>query len=277
MPPELESQQAVWNGPSGARWVAHQERLDRFLAPLDEALQERANAGVGERVVDVGCGCGATTLALAERVGARGDVLGVDISAPMLARARERAEGLPWVRFEQADAEVYPFSGDRDLVYSRLGIMFFDSPERAFANLRRALKPSGRMHFVCFRALADNPWFGVPLSAARRVAPLPEIAAPPAPGPFAFAAEERLRSVLSAGGFADIQTEAADMTLTLSEEGLSDATDFAIQVGPLARLVLTLDDAQRSAVVRAVEEALALHTRGDRTVLSAAVWLVSAR
>ncbi|HMJ11651.1 MAG TPA: methyltransferase domain-containing protein, partial [Polyangiaceae bacterium] len=132
-----------WNGPGGRRWVNEQERLDRVLAPLGELAIDQAAPRAGERVVDVGCGCGASTLALGERVGDGGAVLGVDISAPMLARARERAaaQGLRWVSFTEGDATTHPFGGDAHLVFSRFGSMFFADPVAAFANLRRALRP----------------------------------------------------------------------------------------------------------------------------------------
>src|SRR5882672_4013246 len=194
-----------WNHAGASRWVAHQERLDRSFQPIDVAVQARAAAAPDEHVVDVGCGCGGSTLALAERVGPRGSVLGVDVSAPMLARARERAASLPWVGFTEADATTHRFEPDADLLYSRFGVMFFDDPARAFANLRAALRNSGRMCFVCWRSPAENPWFTVPVAAAERVlGPLPPLP-PNAPSPFALADQERVHALLTSAGFRAVQ------------------------------------------------------------------------
>jgi SAM-dependent methyltransferase len=170
---------AFWNGPAGQRWTDRQQAQDIMLAPVADILIDRAKAGVGERIVDVGCGCGATTIALAQKVGPAGHVFGIDVSAPMLGRARQLApKGLP-VDFELADATVYPFEpASADLLVSRFGVMFFAVPVLSFANMRRALRPSGRMAFACWREPRDNPWLMAPLQAAYKHAPrLPQ------PGP----------------------------------------------------------------------------------------------
>src|SRR5205085_7165358 len=136
-----------WNGPAAARWVNEQERLDRVLAPIDELGVTRAAPMRGERVIEIGCGCGASTLRLAERVGQSGSVLGADVSKSVLERARERTRSIDWVDFLEADAAQCTFAGDADLLYSRFGVMFFAEPEAAFANLRRALRRTGRLCF----------------------------------------------------------------------------------------------------------------------------------
>jgi ubiquinone/menaquinone biosynthesis C-methylase UbiE len=179
---------AYWNGPAGRSWTDRQQLQDSLLAPISEILLDRANVRSGERVVDVGCGCGATTIAFAQRVAPGGHVLGIDISAPMLARARQMApKGAP-VDFVLADATIYPFEpGAFDVMASRFGVMFFAQPELSFANMRRALRPSGRLAFVCWREPRDNPWLMTPLQAVYQHAPrLPQLA-PEDPGPFAFA------------------------------------------------------------------------------------------
>ena len=149
---------AYWNGPAGQRWTDRQQRQDVLLAPVADILIDRARAKAGERIIDVGCGCGATTIALAQKVGPAGHVLGVDISAPMLARARQVApKGLP-VDFVLADATVYPFEpASFDLLVSRFGVMFFAEPALSFANMRKALRPSGRLAFACWREPRENP------------------------------------------------------------------------------------------------------------------------
>src|SRR5687768_17225277 len=147
-----QAQIEFWNGPAAERWVNEQARLDRALASIDMLALERAAPAPGERVIDLGCGCGASTLRLAERVGPTGNVLGVDISKPMLGRARDRARTMPWVGFQEADAAEHPFAGDGDLVYSRFGSMFFVDPVAAFSNVRKALRSGGRLCIVCWRS-----------------------------------------------------------------------------------------------------------------------------
>src|SRR5881628_2723223 len=160
---------------------------------------ERARIGAGERVIDIGCGCGDTTIALARRVGPAGLVLGIDVSAPMLARAADAAReaGVAHVRFEHADAQTHRFPAQAfDVLYSRFGVMFFSDPAAAFGNLRTALRPGGRLGFVCWQAVPENPWIAVPLEAAAQHMALPPPPAPGAPGPFSFADPERVRRIL---------------------------------------------------------------------------------
>jgi SAM-dependent methyltransferase len=266
-----------WNGPAAQRWVSEQERLDRALGPIDEIGQQRAEARPGERVVDLGCGCGASTLRLAERVGPTGKVLGVDISAPMLARARERAEGMPWVEFHEGDAAAHRFAGDADLVYSRFGSMFFGDPRAAFTNLRRALRPGGRLCIVCWRSIDDNPWYLVPLRAAETLlAPLPP-AEPGAPGPFSFADEARLRGVLAGAGFGEVALERRDLPVTLSSTGMAEAVEYAVRAGPVSRMLLEAGADAAARVRAAIAAALAPHLRGERVELAASVWMATGR
>jgi len=167
-----------WNEVAGPRWVLFQERLDRELAVFAEAVLERAKPAAGEAALDIGCGCGATTLELGRRVGAKGRALGVDVSRPMLERARARAAaaGAAQVAFLAADAQTAPLEPAAfDLLVSRFGVMFFTDPTAAFANLRRALRPGGRVTFVCWQKIADNPWLLVPLGAVAQELPLSRI------------------------------------------------------------------------------------------------------
>src|SRR5580692_10811615 len=190
---------AYWNGPGGQRWADRQQSQDVVLAPVADVLIDRARPKAGERIVDIGCGAGATTVAFAQQVGRSGHVLGLDVSAPMLARAREVApEGLP-VEFMLADATVYPFEpAGFDLLASRFGVMFFAEPALSFTNMRKALKPPGRLAFACWRDPRDNPFFMVPLQAAYRHVPKLPPVGPEDPGPFAFASEQRVRRILDA-------------------------------------------------------------------------------
>jgi SAM-dependent methyltransferase len=268
-----------WNEQAGPVWLAQQAALDQRLARFGELALERAKIGAGERVLDVGCGCGATALELARRVGPDGQVLGVDISEPMLSRARERAQaaGAANVAFEWGDAQQHAFALERfDLVFSRFGVMFFTDPPAAFANLLRALRPGGRLAFVCWQEPARNPWLAVPTRAIAAHLTLPPPAAPDAPGPFAFADAARTRAILEHGGFEDVALAPVETSFFVGAS-LDEAIQFALTIGPAAVL---LRDAPSDVAARArdsVREALAPHQRPGGVELGAAVWVATAR
>jgi len=266
-----------WNGAGGQRWVKEQERIDRVLAPLGALGITRAAPQPGERVIDVGCGCGASTLALGERVGPRGAVLGVDISAPMLARARTRAQALGWVTFVEGDAGTHPFHGDAGLLFSRFGSMFFADAEAAFANLRRALRPGGRLCLLTWRRFDENEWGRIPLEAALRVVGPQPPPPPDGPGPYSLASEQRVRALLTAAGFDSIALEGVDTELELSTTGLDEAVAFSLEAGPAARVVLGADADTIARARDAVRRALEPRAAGPRVALGAAAWIVSAR
>ncbi len=274
------NQAAYWNEEAGPRWVAAQERMDTLFAPLTEAALDHAAPQPGERVLDIGCGCGATVLALAASVRATGSVLGVDISRPMLARAAERmaALGLGQARLLLADAATHDFApGSADLVFSRFGVMFFEDPVAAFANLRGALAPGGRVVFVCWQKLADNPWFLVPLSAARAHLPSQPPADPDAPGPFAFADPERVRRILGSAGFSVVRIEPHETAMRLGgADELEQEADRAIEIGPVIRLLADADQRVRGAVRTAIRDALAAYVQPEGITLSGRVWFVAA-
>lgn len=272
--PANADQIAYWNAQAGETWAAQQDKLDRQLEPLGEAAIEALLPRRGERLIDIGCGAGQTTLALAERVGQTGAVLGVDISVPLLQVAGRRAHGVPQVTFQEADAQTHAFEqGAADGVFSRFGVMFFADPTAAFANIRTGLKPGGRLAFVCWRPLAFNDWMRVPVAAALAHVPAPPPPDPLAPGPFAFADPERVRTILAGAGFRGV--DVAPYDTFVGGHPLEDAVSLSLKVGPLGMLIRENPD-KREAVVGAVREALAPHEGIDGVMLPAAVWIVTA-
>ncbi|HWA90701.1 MAG TPA: class I SAM-dependent methyltransferase [Rhizomicrobium sp.] len=261
-----------WNGAVGERWARLQETIDASLAPITEALIPFANPRPRERVLDVGCGAGTTSYRLAKAVGPEGNVTGVDISEPMLAVARARGIG---VNFRKADAATHLFHATHDLVFSRFGVMFFDDPAAAFANIRKALKPRGRLAFVCWRDVSTNLWASAPFAAARDLLPPQEPADPHAPGPYAFADPERLGTILAKAGYRDIRIEQLDTVVVMGATP-ADAAAQALNIGPLARAATGLDDATRERIRAVVEDALAKFATERGIAPPASCWLVGA-
>ncbi|MGA7805995.1 class I SAM-dependent methyltransferase [Bradyrhizobium sp.] len=270
---------AYWNGPGGQRWSNRQAQQDILLAPVSNVLIERAAAKPGNRILDVGCGCGATSIALAEGVAPSGFVLGVDISAPMLSQARLLAPKDAPLDFVLADATVYPFDpASFDLLVSRFGVMFFAEPSVSFANLRRALRPEGRLTFACWREPRDNPWMMAPLQAVYQHVPrLPQLAADD-PGPFAFASEERVNRILSEAGFKGVAMERVDLSLDIAiGRGLEFAVETALQIGPASRALEGHPDEVRAAARASVRDMLTPLVRGESLPLAGSIWIVTAR
>lgn len=270
---------ADWNGDQGQRWVDQQALLDRMIEPFGQAALQAAAPRPGESVLDIGCGCGSTSLALARAVGPQGRVLGVDISRPMLDAARRLAAAQPELKlgFIEADASVARLPAGQDLLYSRFGLMFFAEPAPALRHLRAALRPGGRCAFVCWRAPRDNPWAMTPLVAARKALGVdPPPADPWIPGPFAFADEQRLRGLLAEAGFADVQLQRTDAPIRLGASA-RDAAPASLQLGPAARLAREAGPAHTATLVAAIERALAPLAAADGSVaLGGSTWVVSA-
>ena len=274
-----ENQIAYWNGAGGDHWVKRQELTDQVLAPVAEIVLNRAAVAAGERVIDVGCGCGATTSLLADRVGAAGAILAADVSAPMLARAEQRLADRPTVSFVCADAARHPFTpGWADLLFSRFGVMFFGDPAAAFANMRRGLKPGGRVTFACWRKPAENPWMMVPLNAAyEHVPPLPK-PGPEDPGPFSFGDPERVTRILPTAGFENVAIEAVDLALDLASGGGVDAAvSYTLDIGATSRALDGASDEIRAAVTASLRRVFVPYADGGRVLLPAAIWIVSAK
>jgi SAM-dependent methyltransferase len=270
-------QLADWNGELGHRWVERQHELDRMLEPFSQALLDAAAPQAGERVLDIGCGCGTTSLMLAERVGAAGRVLGIDISQPMLAVAREQGAALKQLSYAEADAASAALPGDRDLLFSRFGLMFFDAPVQALRHLRDSLQPRGRVAFVCWRAPRDNVWAMTPLMAARKALGVePPPADPLAPGPFAFADGERLRALLQQAGYGGIELRRFDCPVHLGA-GAAEAAAHSLRVGPVSRFLREHGIGREAVVAAAIEQVLSPLAAADGSVsLTGSVWVVTA-
>jgi SAM-dependent methyltransferase len=276
-----DEQRLYWNSDAGRAWVRRQERLDRQIAPHGERALAAAAPRTGERVLDVGCGCGATTLELARRVEARGFATGLDLSGPMLERARQRAAeaGLGNVEFRQDDAQTARPGEPVDLVFSRFGVMFFADPAAAFANLAAALRPGGRLAFVCWQGVMKNPWVTIPMGAVAAHLPLPAPPPPGTPGPFAFGDADRVRGILDEAGFGGIEIEGAEIPMSPGGGDLEDAVDLYLEIGPVAALLREHPDGAALApkVADAIRSALAPLVRGDELALGSAAWIVTAR
>lgn len=233
------AQRDFWNGPPGQNWVANQPALDALQSGVTDLLLAEAAPAVGARILDIGCGAGETSLAFARAVGRDGTVTGVDISEPLLALARQRAEaaGARSVAFLHADAAAHRFAdASADQIVSRFGVMFFADPVAAFRNLAAALRPGGTIAFVAWAGPERNPWFTLPLAAAvERLGP-PDPAPPDAPGPMAFRDIDRVTGILADAGLADARGEARTVELHLPG-GLDAAADLALRIGPATRLI----------------------------------------
>ncbi|WP_421930952.1 class I SAM-dependent methyltransferase [Phenylobacterium sp.] len=272
-------QATYWNAGAGDTWASLQDRLDHQLEPLGLRAMAALAPKPGERVLDIGCGAGQTSLALAAVVAPGGSVLGVDISHPLLEVARRRGEGLAGLAFQEADAQTAAFeAASFDAAFSRFGVMFFSDPPAAFANIRRALKPGGRLAFVCWRRPDENPFMSLPMAAAMAHLPAPAVPPPApdphAPGPFAFADPERVRGILAAAGFTDVDLAPHDQKIGSGD--LDQTLTVSLKVGPLGAMLREHPD-RRDAVVAAVREALAAHDGPQGVKLPSATWIVTAR
>ena len=270
---------AYWNGAGGQRWADRQPVQDVLLQPVADLLIDRAGIKAGEQVLDVGCGSGSTTFAFARAVGPSGHVMGIDISAPMLARAREVTPAGAPVEFVLADATIHSFAPENfDLLASRFGVMFFADPALSFANLRRAMRRSGRLAFACWREPRQNPFFMLPLQAVYQHVPKMPQVGPEDPGPFSFASEARVHRILSAAGFSDVAMEPCDLALDVAVGGgLDAAVKGALEIGPAARALADQPPDIVAAAAQSIREALTLFVKGSTVPLDGAIWIVTAK
>lgn len=266
-----------WNGTAAERWIRYQRVLDRALDPFGVAALDALSLRPGQRVLDVGCGCGHTSLQLAERLGSDGYVCGIDPSIPMLEHARARAAGRSNIEFVAADAQQHRFETRFDHVYSRFGVMFFEDPTKAFRALRAALAPNGRVAFVCWREYARNPWGELPVKWAREVVPVAGLEPESdAPGPTSLANADRTAGILSAAGFKDIDMRSFEADVILSTSGLEDAVEFATAAGPAARALQQASAAEREQARAAIKRNLVRYLREDTVALEGSAWVVLA-
>lgn len=274
---ESDSEQSrLWNGPAGRAWVDRQPLLDRLFAPLGTLLIESLAGHSLGRVLDVGCGTGAVTLALASPSGDAGECVGIDISAPMIEAARARAEREgSRARFVCADAQAHAFApAGFDTLVSRLGVMFFDDPVAAFANLRRAARDGAALRFLAWRAAAENPFM---TTAERAAAPLlPRLPArrPGAPGQFGFADRERVESILAQAGWGAIAIRPVDLACSLPAREL---VPYLSRLGPVGIALEQADAATRDRVIETVRAAFEPFVQGDEVRFTAACWLAGAQ
>ncbi len=269
-------QTKLWNGPAGQAWVEAQELLDGMFELFERMLVEPIEEESGARVLDIGCGTGATTLAAARRLGARGRAVGIDLSEPMIALARERASRAgSHATFICADAQTYAFeAASFDRFISRFGVMFFEDTVRAFANLHRAATDDAWLDLAVFRSPAENPF----MTAAERAAVpyLPDLPPrrPDAPGQFAFADRQRVRLILEQAGWARVEIDPIDVPCVFPARELER---YMTRLGPVGLAMQQVDAATRDKVVAAVRAGFDPFVRGGDVRFTAACWRVRAR
>jgi SAM-dependent methyltransferase len=273
---QTENQQAnLWNGAAGRAWVESQELLERIFKPFEDLLLQAVSANSCRRVLDVGCGAASTTLAVARLPGARGRCVGIDISEPLIeaARARAERESTP-ATFIHADAQAYQFEpATFDCIISRFGAMFFDSPVRAFQNLRRAATDDGGIRFIAWRSAAENPFMTAAERAAAPLLPSLPVRQHDAAGQFAFADPHRVTNILEQSGWANVEIRPIDVNCTFPESHL---VSYVTRLGSVGLLLQDAHDHTRAEVIRTVRAAFDKYVQGAEVHFDAACWLVSA-
>jgi len=280
-PSSHTAQAQFWNSPATRAWADHYEPIDRLFSQVTDAAIAVAAPQPGEQVLDIGCGGGTTVLKLAEHVGPRGSIVGADISANSVAKLRERiaAAGLSNADAVLADAATYPFEAGRfDLAFSRLGIMFFADPTAAFANVRRAMKPSGRLALAVFRTPGENSFSRGPLEAVRDLLPSFRPPRPDEPGMFSWADPDRVRRILDGAGFRHMSLTPIDPVMCFAGPGgFAEAADLAMMVGHVSRALAGAGAARRHAVRAALTVFFQRHDGPTGITLPGALWIVEAR
>ena len=275
------AQREFWNSSATRVWADQHERMDRVVAEFTKQILDLAAPQPGESVLDIGCGGGTTTLELAKRVGPTGRVLGADISENSIAQVQRRiaGAGLKQAEATVADVAAHPFPANGfDLVFSRFGVMFFADPTAAFANVRCAVKPGGRLSLAVFRTARENLWPQGPLEAVRHLLPPLPTPGPEDPGPFSWADPARVHRILEGAGFREVKLIRLDPKMRLAPPGgVAEAADFMMTFGPLTRVLPSLAPEHRDAVRAGVEGFFRGHDEPEGIVLPAANWVVQAR
>ena len=275
---------ACWNGDMAANWVEHNALMEAMLAPVGERILDTLSLPATARALDVGCGCGLPTLSLAQRIGPDGSVIGIDVSAPMLALAEElavqdtadRAE----VTFLEADAQTHAFKPESlEIVFSRFGVMFFDDPVAAFRNIHNALTVNGQLAFCCWQPRAVNPFMTMPAMAALELLPAPPEMPPRTPGPFAFAEADYVEAILTEAGFKDIAITPISHPLVFGS-GLSveEIVERLVNIGPIAQMVREAPEGLQQPVRERVIAAVSpFYEQSSGMTLDGQFWQVTAR
>ncbi len=265
-----------WNGPTAQKWIRYQERLDEAIAGYSERALSQLGAAPDESILDVGCGTGTTLLRIARAVGSSGHVTGLDVSAPMLRRARERTAALPHVRLVQGDAAHVELPRRFDALFSRFGVMFFHDPLAAFTRLRSALEPGGRLTFLCWQPIERNAWVMDLMKELRELLPPAPPPSPTGPGPFSLGDASHLATLVAGAGFDEVQLEGLELPLCVSTTGVEGAVDFTANIGPAARAIAEHGAEMRPAIEARLRTLMEQTAVGDRVELGSAAWLVSA-
>lgn len=269
-----------WNGNGGKNWVSRETRLESSLKIFGQQAIDAGNISPGQRILDIGFGCGDTTIELAQKVGPKGQVHGVDISVAMVETAEKKAseKGVANVSFECADAQIKTFPVDNyDLVFSRFGVMFFDDPIGAFKNIYASLKPGGRLAFICWAPRDQNAWVGLPLQVVAKHLSLPSPPAIDEPGPFSLSEEPRVSGILGAAGFADIAVELFQTPFVLGGD-VDEALSFLMQLAPSGSAInnAEADEPTRARIALDMAKLLESHESEKGVSMSAAALLVTA-
>jgi SAM-dependent methyltransferase len=278
-----EAMRATWNAESGGHWVRQQAQLDALLAPWSDRLADAIGLRAGERVLDIGCGCGSTSRAAAAAVGSAGRVVGVDLSEPMLAHGRELADaaGLGNVRFRRGDCQVDALTADDDatpydVAISRFGVMFFDDPVAAFANVARVLRPGGRLAFVSWAPMAQQEWLTVPFTALAEHVPAAGLAPAPGPGMFGLSDPEMLADVLRRAGWVDVAVDSERRSM-VAGGSVDDAVGLVMSSGVGRAAMAGVPDDVAGVAVAAVRAALAGHVTARGVELAGVALVTTAR
>jgi SAM-dependent methyltransferase len=274
--PSDDEQSRRWNGPGGRAWVEMQELLDQVLKPFADLLVDVVSTRSPGRVLDVGCGAGTTTLAIAKLLGTKGRCTGVDISDPLITAARLRAEGEgSQAVFICADAQTYAFEpASFDMIVSRFGVMFFNDPVQAFANLRRAASEGADLRFISWRSPAENPFMTTAERAAAPLLPNLPPRRPNAPGQFAFADPDRVRAILEESRWGAIDIQPIDVACAFPEK---DLVRYVTRLGPVGAILQEADDRTRAEVIETMRAAFDRYVQGPQVRFTAACWMVGAR